>query len=60
MCKKKVEKTETLQQIFPLPLDPFEEKIETLQQIFPIPREILKDLLITYKGNVQEIVEKLL
>jgi len=40
--------------------DPLEEKIDTLAQIFPIPREILKDLLITYKGNVEEIIEKLL
>jgi len=40
--------------------DSLEEKIETLSQIFPIPREILKELLITYKGNVEEIIEKLL
>jgi len=40
--------------------DLLEEKIETLAQIFPIPREILKELLITYKGKVEEIIEKLL
>jgi len=40
-------------------IDPLEEKINSLEQIFQLPRDILRELLIQEKGNLEEVITKL-
>jgi len=42
------------------PKDPLEEKINTLEQIFQLPRDLLRDLLMQHKDNVEVVISKLL